>query len=44
MHGKNHDIKIANTSSEKVVQYIYGNDSKISKFDSGGNYEEIELG
>jgi hypothetical protein len=34
----NHNIKIANKSSENVAYFkIFGSDSNKSKFDSGGN-------
>jgi hypothetical protein len=39
---QNHDIKIANRSSENVTVKIFGNDSNKSKFDSGGNEEKTE--
>jgi hypothetical protein len=42
--GQNQDIKISNRSFENVPQFKYlGDDSNKSKFDSGGNEEEIEF-
>jgi hypothetical protein len=42
--GQNLDIKIANRPLEKCdTAQIFGNDSNISKFDSGENKEEIEF-
>jgi hypothetical protein len=41
--GQNQDIKIAKTSFENVSVQILGDNSNKSKFDSGGNLEEIEF-
>jgi hypothetical protein len=40
---QNRDINIGNRSFENVSIQGFGNDSNISKFDSGGNQEEIEF-
>jgi hypothetical protein len=42
--GQNHDIKIANRSFENMSQFKYlGMRCNKSKFDLGGNREEIEI-
>jgi hypothetical protein len=41
--GQNQEIKIGNRSFENVSVQVFGNDSNKSKFDSGGNQEEIEF-
>jgi hypothetical protein len=40
---QNLDIKIGNRSCENLSLFEFGNDSNKSKFDSGGNKEEIEF-
>jgi hypothetical protein len=42
--GQNYDMKITTRSFEMWHSSIFGNNSNKSKFDSGGNYEEIEFG
>jgi hypothetical protein len=41
--GQNREIKIGNRSFENVSVQVFGNDCNKSKFDSGGNQEEIEF-
>jgi hypothetical protein len=41
--GQNWDIKIGNIIWKCVTVPVFGNDSNKSKFDSGGNQEEIEF-
>jgi hypothetical protein len=41
--GQTREIKIGNRSFETVTVQVFGNDSNKSKFDSGGNQEEIEF-
>jgi hypothetical protein len=40
---QNHDIKVANRSFENVAQLKYLGMTNKSKFDLGGNQEEIEF-
>jgi hypothetical protein len=40
---QNWEIKIGNRSFENATVQVFGNDSNKSKFDSGGNQEEIEF-
>jgi hypothetical protein len=41
--GQTWEIKIGHRSFENVTVQVFGNDSNKSKFDSGGNQEEIEF-
>jgi hypothetical protein len=41
--GQNREIKIGNRAFENVSQFKYLGTTVTSKFDSGGNQEEIEF-
>jgi hypothetical protein len=41
--GRNHDLKVRNTSFQKIAQSTFGNDNNKYKFDSGGNLPRVML-
>ena len=41
--GRDHRVKIDNSSIERVEEFIFGNDVNRSKFYSGRNKEQIEI-